>query len=112
MKAIFKSLLVVAGCAALGLSVGVATGQVVIDELRTVTLAARKKDADDDNYGEAAFSFEHGTSGQPAVQLTRNDWDLLFGNSPTLDAFEVITVTDDRMEREARAIQATVVCRL
>ncbi len=69
--------------------------QAIVSELQTATLLARKKVDDYDNYAEAAFSFEHGINGQDALKVTRNDWDLLFGNSPTPDAFDVSMVTDD-----------------
>lgn len=51
---------------------------------------------DTDNYTRAAFSFKYGANGDDALKLTRNNWDILFGNSPTPDAFDVTTVTDDR----------------
>jgi hypothetical protein len=60
-----------------------------------VTLPARRVVNGQDNYVDAAFSFEYGMNGQAAVSLTRNDWDILFGNSPLPDAFTVTTVTDD-----------------
>jgi hypothetical protein len=34
-------------------------------------------------------------NGEAALPFTRNDWDLLFGNSPIPDAFGVTMVTDD-----------------
>ena len=40
--------------------------------------------------------FEFGMNGVGALSLTRNDWDILFGNSPDLDTFTVTMVTDDR----------------
>lgn len=65
-------------------------------EPQTVTLLARKKVSGVDNYTRAVFSFKHGVNGDAALKVTRNDWDLLFGNSPLPDAFDVTMVTDDR----------------
>jgi hypothetical protein len=64
-------------------------------EPQTVTLLARKKVADVDNYTQAVFSFKHGLNGHAALKVTRNNWDLLFGNSPLPDTFDVTMVTDD-----------------
>lgn len=65
-------------------------------EPRWVTLVARSVTNGHDNYVDACFSFEHGVNGEGALPLTRNDWDILFGNSPEPDAFTVTTVVDDR----------------
>jgi hypothetical protein len=62
---------------------------------RTVTLAARRIINGSDNYTVATFSFEFGVNGDAAVPLTRNDWDILFGNNPNRDTFGVTMVTDD-----------------
>jgi hypothetical protein len=62
---------------------------------RTVTLAARRIINGIDNYTVAAFSFEFGVNGDAALPLTRNDWDILFGNSPDRDDFQVTMVVDD-----------------
>jgi len=62
---------------------------------QTVTLQARKKIEQFDNYTLAAFSFKYGVNGDGALKLTRNNWDLLFGNSWPRDAFDVTMVTDD-----------------
>jgi hypothetical protein len=70
-------------------------GVRVQGEPRTVTLPARRISGGVDNYVNAAFSFEFGTNGAEAVPLTRNDWDILFGNSPSFDTFSVTMVTDD-----------------
>ena len=56
-----------------------------------ITLLARAKYQD---YEKATFSFEHGVRDDPKLELTRNDWDLLFGNGG--DALGVTMVTDDR----------------
>ena len=73
----------------------VAFAQMPSDEPQTVTLLARKKVNDVDNYRQAAFSFKYGINGDAAMKVTRNNWDLLFGNSPLPDAFDVTMVTDD-----------------
>ena len=62
---------------------------------KTVTLLARTKLGELDNYTQAAFSFKHGINGAAALPVTRNNWDLLFGNSPLPDAFDVSMVVDD-----------------
>lgn len=64
-------------------------------EPRLVTLPARRLTNGQDNYKDAAFSFEFGMNGEESVPLTRNDWDVLFGNSPDRDTFQVTMVTDD-----------------
>jgi hypothetical protein len=65
-------------------------------EPRQVTLAARRITNGIDNYVDATFSFEFGMNGAGALSLTRNDWDILFGNNPSVDTFRVTTVVDDR----------------
>jgi hypothetical protein len=60
-----------------------------------ISLAKRAKIGEKDNYTQAAFSFKYGINGDAALPTTRNNWDLLFGNSPTPDAFDVTMVTDD-----------------
>lgn len=62
---------------------------------QTVTLLKRTTVNGVDNYTQAAFSFKYGVNGDSALKLTRNNWDLLFGNSPLADAFDVTMVTDD-----------------
>ncbi len=62
---------------------------------QTVTLLKRAAADGVDNYTQAAFSFKYGVNGGAALKLTRNNWDLLFGNSPLPDAFDVTMVTDD-----------------
>lgn len=69
--------------------------QALHGEPQTITLLARKKVDDVDNYTRAAFSFKYGVNGDAALKVTRNNWDLLFGNSPLPDAFDVTMVTDD-----------------
>lgn len=72
-----------------------AVGQTMSDVPQYVSLLKRTKIGEQDNYTLAAFSFKYGVNGDAALKLTRNNWDLLFGNSPTLDAFDVTMVTDD-----------------
>ncbi len=69
--------------------------QTLNDEPQIITLLARKKVDDVDNYRQATFSFKYGINGDSALKITRNNWDLLFGNSPLSDAFDVTMVTDD-----------------
>ena len=61
-----------------------------------ISLVKRVKVGEKDNYTQAAFSFKYGVNGDAALPTTRNNWDLLFGNSPTPDAFDVTMVGDDR----------------
>ena len=68
----------------------------VQSEPRRVTLPARRITNGQDNYVDAAFSFEFGMNGVGALSLTRNDWDILFGNRPDRDTFRVTMVVDDR----------------
>jgi hypothetical protein len=72
-------------------------GVKVQSEPRTVILPARRVTNGVDNYVNAAFSFEFGMNGAEAVRLTRNDWDILFGNSPApnRDSLGVTMVVDD-----------------
>jgi hypothetical protein len=65
------------------------------DKTRTVTLLKRTSINGVDNYTQAAFSFKYGVNGDAARSLTGNNWDLLFGNSPLPDAFDVTMVVDD-----------------
>ena len=64
-------------------------------EPRQVTLSARRITNGQDNYVDATFSFEFGMNGAAAVPTTLNDWDILFGNRPDRDTFDVTMVTDD-----------------
>jgi len=64
-------------------------------EPRQVTLPARRTTNGQDNYVDAAFSFEFGMNGVGSLPLTRNDWDILFGNRPDRDTFGVTMVVDD-----------------
>jgi hypothetical protein len=67
----------------------------VQNETQLATLPARRIINGQDNYVDAAFSFEFGMNGIAAIPLTRNDWDVLFGNDPNRDTFGVTMVTDD-----------------
>lgn len=46
------------------------------------------------SYDTATYSFEHALRDDPDHRITRNDWDLEFGNGA--DVFNVTMVTDDR----------------
>jgi len=64
---------------------------------QNATLVARRKINGYDNYDVAAFSFKYGGNGPITRGVTRNNWDLLFGNgAQDRDTFEVTMVTDDR----------------
>jgi len=91
-----------------------ALGQDSNTKPQTITLMARTKTNNYDNYTKAAFSFRYGINGDDAVKITRNDWDLrkrfrmprclrrgslLYGNmnlNGDRDWFTVTLVTDDR----------------
>lgn len=60
-----------------------------------VTLEARRQTPSGDNYVNAVFSFEFNTNGAAGKTLTRNDWDIMFGNWPDRDTFDVTMITDD-----------------
>lgn len=80
---------------ALLLSQAIVFSQTPTDEPQTVTLLKRERLAGSDNYTKAAFSFKYGLNGDVALVVTRNNWDVLFGNSPVPDSFDVSMVTDD-----------------
>lgn len=61
--------------------------------LPRVTLLARSKH---ESYESATFSFQHGLRDDPELAVTRNDWDVQFGNGR--DEFGVQMVTDDRSQ--------------
>jgi hypothetical protein len=82
-------------CLTLLPNLGTQLAQNNSDAPRYASLVKRVKVGDKDNYARAAFSFSYGANGEAAQRLTRNNWDLLFGNSPTPDAFDVTMVTDD-----------------
>jgi hypothetical protein len=62
---------------------------------RLATLVARRKIDGYDNYAKATFSFKFGLNGEEALSVTRNNWDVLFGNTRERDIFDVTMVTDD-----------------
>ncbi|HKB66893.1 MAG TPA: hypothetical protein VKC61_13640 [Pyrinomonadaceae bacterium] len=59
------------------------------------TLVARRYIDGSDNYELAAFSFKYGGNGLVTRTLTRNNWDILFGNALDRDIFDVTMVVDD-----------------
>lgn len=59
-------------------------------ELRTGELLSRRAH---DDYEACTYSFEHGVRDDPERAVTRNDWDLEFGNGG--DVFSVTMVVDD-----------------
>jgi len=64
---------------------------------QNATLVARRIIDGYDNYDLAAFSFKYGGNGPVTRKLTRNNWDILFGNGARdQDNFDVTMVTDDR----------------
>jgi hypothetical protein len=64
-------------------------------EPRFATLMARNPSNNPDNYLDATFSFEFGLKGEGALPLTRNDWDLEYGNTSDRNSFTVTMVVDD-----------------
>jgi hypothetical protein len=76
--------------AAIGWWVSPRSGKWSWSELHSAVLLSRLKY---NNYEKATFSFEFGIRDDPDG-LTRNDWDLEFGNGG--DFFHVTMVTDDR----------------
>src|SRR5262252_3758740 len=58
----------------------VAVKQAPVPTSGSVNLLSRYKDdrTGDDNYVDAAYSFEKATNGVKSLKVTRNDWDLLF----------------------------------
>jgi hypothetical protein len=88
-------LLPLAGVAVLILSQVMVWSQTPNAVPQTVRLLARKNLDGFDNYTQAAFSFKFGVNGDSELGITLNNWDLLFGNSPVPDAFDVTMVTDD-----------------
>jgi hypothetical protein len=66
------------------------------DQIRTGTLLKRSKTNGVDNYPYAAYSFKCAGNGPEIQKLCHNRWEILFGNSPTPDSFDVTMVVDDR----------------
>ena len=97
MKTAFSIILAIILCFNGNLS-----GQISRSDLKTAILQSRKLVDGRDNYADAAFSFEKGTNGESAKQLTRNDWDVYFytiyrnDGSIVRDVLDVSMVTDDR----------------
>jgi hypothetical protein len=71
-------------------------GQNPSNKVKTGTLMKREVRNGVDNYPYAAYSFKFGGNGTEIQKLCRNNWELLFGNSPEPDSFDVTMVTDDR----------------
>jgi hypothetical protein len=65
-------------------------------EPRRVTLVARRVINGRDTWADAVYSFELDMNGERAVQFTLNDWDVLFGNDPNVDSFQVSLAGGDR----------------
>ncbi len=61
------------------------------EDVRVGELLSRRKY---DDYDACTYSFEHGVQLDPDRSITRNDWDIQFGNGG--DVFDVTMVTDDR----------------
>ena len=92
-----KKLSIVLAVLIVGLtSLGPIAAQTSNDEIKTAKLFKRKSENGVDNYVYATYSFKFGGNGPEIQQLCRNNWDVLFGNSPTTDAFDVSMVVDDR----------------
>jgi hypothetical protein len=72
------------------------TAQDLNEEVRTGKLEKRRTVDGIDNYAYAAYSFRFGGNGPEIQNLCGNNWELLFGNSPTPDSFDVTMITDDR----------------
>ncbi len=49
-----------------------------------------------DNYPYATYSFKFGGNGPEIQKRCHNNWEIIFGNSPEPDSFDVTIVTDDR----------------
>jgi len=96
MSRLFAVLLFVGACVWTLSSPTRALGQDPEIGPQTATLVARRTIDGYDNYDLAAFSFKYGGNGPITRGLTRNNWDILFGNAPDRDTFEVTMVTDDR----------------
>ena len=92
-----KKLFILSAALLIGLgSLIPATAQTTNDEIKTGKLVKRKSEDGVDNYVYATYSFKFGGNGPEVQRLCRNNWDLLFGNSPTTDGFDVTMVVDDR----------------
>lgn len=73
-------------------------------ETKTVTLFSRAKYKDEfEGYGKSAFNFEHNVRSDVGLKITRNNYDILFGNftaregkNQSSDFFTVTMVGGDR----------------
>lgn len=67
---------------------------------QTVTLFSRKRYRNKfEGYGKSAFSFKHGLRSDLGREITRNNFEILYGNltiNRDSDWFSVTMVTDDR----------------
>ena len=91
-----KKLFIVSAVLIIGLGSLIPVAQSSNDEIKTAKLVKRKTVDGVDNYIYATYSFKFGGNGPEIQKLCRNNWDLLFGNSPMTDAFDVTMVVDDR----------------
>lgn len=66
------------------------------NKLKSGTLIKREMSNGVDNLAYASYSFKFGGNGPEIQKLCRNNWELLFGNSPQPDSFDVTMITDDR----------------
>jgi hypothetical protein len=92
MKKLFILLTVLIG---LGSLIPIAA-QTTDDQIKTGKMVKRKSENGVDNYVYATYSFKFGGNGPEIARLCGNNWDVIFGNGPTPDAFNVSMVTDDR----------------
>src|SRR6185369_1276111 len=70
--------------------------QTTDDQIKTGKMVKRKSENGMDNYVYATYSFKCGGNGPEIQRRCGNNWDVIFGNGPTPDAFDVSMVTDDR----------------
>ncbi len=92
MKKLFILLAVLIG---LGSLIPIAA-QTTDDQIKTGKMVKRKSENGVDNYAYATYSFKFGGNGPEVQRLCGNNWDVIFGNGPTPDAFGVSMVVDDR----------------
>jgi hypothetical protein len=71
-------------------------GQTSGSEIKTAILLKRTDVNGVDNYPYATYSFKFGGNGPKIQKLCHNNWDIIFGNSPEPDSFDVTMVSDDR----------------
>ena len=92
MKKLFILLALLTG---LGNLIPVAA-QTTEDQIKTGKMVKRKSENGVDNYVYATYSFKFGGNGPEIERLCGNNWDVIFGNGPTPDAFGVSMTTGDR----------------